>query len=82
MLKDKVSIKKWLNQYNVKGYDLIESEKYGYVVNVSENVYLSRKGLTSIDVKFNKIEGDFDCSDNDLKSLEGCPEIVDGNFLF
>lgn len=36
--------------------------------------------MKSIDVKFNKIEGDFFCGFNKLESLKGCPEIVNGNF--
>lgn len=38
LLKNKVEIEKWLNQYNVKKYELIEDEEYGYVVNVNEHV--------------------------------------------
>ena len=31
-------------------------------------------------IKINKVEGNFNCSDNNLTSLEFCPKIVEGNF--
>ena len=80
LLKNKIEIEKWLNKYKIKNYELIPDEKYGYVVNVNENVYLNNKNLKSIDVKFNIIHGDFDCSTNCLTSLNGCPKIVNKDF--
>ena len=34
-----------------------------------------------IPFKFGKIIGDFDCSNNDMDSLENCPIEVTGNFV-
>jgi len=31
-------------------------------------------------IKFGKVKGDFDCSNNKLTSLEGAPKYVGGNF--
>ena len=80
LLRKKEEIKTWLNQYQIKDYDLIKDEKYGYVVNVNNHVNLYSKKLKSINVKFNEVTGYFDCSFNELETLEGCPEIVEGGF--
>ena len=79
LLRKKEEIEAWLNQYNVKNYELIEDDTYGYVVNVNDNVNLSSKKLKNIEVKFNKVKNFF-CDDNELESLQGCPEIVEKNF--
>ena len=80
LLKSKVKIENWLNKYNIKNYELVEDDEYGYVVNVNQNVFLFNKQLNSIDLKFNIINGDFWCSGNNLTSLKGCPNIIKGNF--
>ena len=41
---------------------------------------LFMKKLKSIEVKFNIVNGWFDCSNNYLLSLVGCPEIAEGGF--
>jgi hypothetical protein len=38
------------------------------------------KKLTKLPLKFGKVTGWFDCSHNQLTSLEGCPTSVGGNF--
>ena len=80
LLRKKEEIEAWLNKYDIKYYTLINSEEYGYIVNVNEGVDLFNKKLTNIKVKFNEIKGDFNCSNNELVSLKGCPEIINGNF--
>jgi hypothetical protein len=64
-------------------------EKYGienYTINddlsiyVNGNVNLSYFKISNIPLKFGIVIGNFDCSDNKLTSLEGCPESVGGNF--
>lgn len=47
-------------------------------IDVSGGVKISGKKLTKILIKFNIVYGAFDCSYNQLDSLEGCPEIVHG----
>ena len=81
LLKKKEEIENWLNQYNIKNYKLIEDQEYGYIVNVNDHVNLYGNNLISIDVKFNEIKGNFDCSVNLLRSLKGSPKIVNGNFF-
>lgn len=49
-------------------------------VDVYCDVDLSYKRLTKLDVKFGKVDGYFNCSNNKLTSLEGCPIEVSGSF--
>ena len=50
-------------------------------IDVNDSVYLHNKGLTKLPIKFNKINGYFECSRNELASFEGSPVEVNGNFL-
>lgn len=52
------------------------------LVNVSGSFDASYNHLKDLDgIKFGIINGDFDISDNELTTLEGCPEEVTGDFL-
>jgi hypothetical protein len=44
------------------------------------DVSLYNKGLSKLPVKFNRVSGYFECSYNQLTSLEGCPKWV-GDFF-
>ena len=51
------------------------------LVDVWGNFSYTKKGLKDFKgVKFGKINGDFDCSNNELASLEGAPIEVEGSF--
>lgn len=52
------------------------TKKYDY----EGSLDLSGKGLSEIPVKFGKVTGNFNCYDNPLASLQGCPQEVCGNF--
>ena len=78
LLRKKEDIEDWLNEYKIVKYNLIPNREYGYVVNVNKSVDISNYKLKSIDIKFNEINGLFDCSFNQLSSLEGCPNITNG----
>ena len=79
LLKEKEKIEEWLNTYEVENYVLIEDQKYGYVVNVYDCVNLYNKDLKNIEVKFNEVEGNFTCNNNQLESFEGFPKIITGD---
>jgi hypothetical protein len=49
-------------------------------IDVNGDVNLAYKNLEHLPLKFNYIEGSFDCSNNELKTLEGCPQTVGGDF--
>ncbi len=44
------------------------------------DVDISGMRLDKIPLKFNNVFGNFDCSDNELTTLKGCPKFVDGDF--
>ena len=49
-------------------------------IDVDVNVYLSNKKLAKLPLKFNKVNGYFNCSRNNLTSLEGSPVEVNNGF--
>jgi len=63
-------------EYYIKNYS-INSDG---TVDVDGDVYLSSKGLTKLPLKFGKVGDYFDCSNNQLTTLEGCPQSVGGSF--
>ena len=79
---------KLFENYNKEDIDSI-CRKYGiknYTINsdgsidVNGDVWLDEKNLTKLPLKFNKVNGWFDCSVNRLTSLDGCPKEVIGSF--
>ncbi|MEO6303928.1 MAG: hypothetical protein ABIP51_12230 [Bacteroidia bacterium] len=51
------------------------------LINVKGNVNLAYKRLIEIPFKFGTVTGNFDCSNNNLTSLKGCPTSVGGYFV-
>jgi len=49
-------------------------------LDVFQTVNLAEKKLTELPFKFGKVDGDFYCYKNKLKSLQDCPKIIDGDF--
>ena len=76
MYKTREEVEIWLVLMNVKNYVINDD----LTVDVNSRVDLSFKDLKDVPIKFNKIEGDFNCSDNNLTSLEGCPTVINGGF--
>jgi hypothetical protein len=72
------SIKKWLDEMKVKNYIINDD----MTIDGNYNINLSNKNLKMFPeyIQFNKIEGFFICSSNELTSLRGCPKIVKGDF--
>jgi len=68
--------KDWLDEMQIKGYSIRED----LLVNVVGDVELSQKQLTSIPVEFNHVAGIFDCSENFLTTLKGCPKTLNDTF--
>jgi hypothetical protein len=63
-------------KYKIRNYTINDD----YSIDVSGNVDLGNKSLTKIPLKFNKVSGDFYCTDNNLNTLEGSPESVGWSF--
>jgi hypothetical protein len=58
-------------KYGIENYTAKEG-----LVHVDGDVDLSRRGLTKLPLKFGEVSGYFDCSRNQLTSLEGAPSRV------
>ena len=72
-------INRWLRKHDVRSFTILPDNS----VNVHGDIKLSDKltNLLKLPLSFNIVEGDFDISNNELTSLEGCPKIVHGSFL-
>ena len=63
-------------RYNIKNYIVNDDGS----IDVNGDVELSFKDLTELPLRFNKVTGWFDCSDNNLTTLKGSPLWVGGWF--
>ena len=63
-------------KYNIQNYTINNDMS----VDVEDNVNLNDDKLTEIPFNFNKVNGYFDCSFNNLKTLKGCPKKVNSDF--
>ena len=63
-------------RYDIKNY-IINGDG---TIDVYGGVLLWGKELTELPVTFNKVTGDFNCSDNKLTTLKGSPKWVGGYF--
>lgn len=66
----KEDIKIWLNKMDINDYYVINDN---LTVDVNDDVDISCKYLTHIPIQFGMIRGSFECQNNNLKSLKGCP---------
>lgn len=80
LIRKRKQIVAWLDKNLISNYTIIKDKQYGHIVNVDGNVSLSYKKLKKIPFKFNKINGNFDCSNNSLICLQGAPDIINGSF--
>ena len=51
-----------------------------FSIDVNGYVYLHKRRLTILPIKFRNVSDYFDCSSNNLTSLEGSPKTVGGDF--
>jgi len=73
---DEKGIRKICRKYCIKNYTINSDGS----IDVNDYVWLNRKELTKLPLKFNKIKNDFRCSRNYLVTLEGSPVEVNGIF--
>ncbi len=57
-------------------FEQLKSEGHQYIINVKRSVDISTQNLEMIPIQFYHIDGFFDCSLNQLKTLKGSPQIV------
>jgi len=63
-------------KYNINNYTINDDMS----ISVEGDVNLPHKNLKSLPIKFKEVGGYFYCYNNQLTSLEYCPETVDGDF--
>ena len=63
-------------KYNIENYTINEDGS----IDVNGNVDLSSRLLKRLPLLFNRVSGFFDCSDNELTTLEGSPKYVGSDF--
>jgi len=63
-------------KYKIRNYTINNDG----TVDVNGDVSLTGDGLSKLPLKFGKVTGNFDCSRNQLISLEGAPKEVYGDF--
>ncbi len=80
MLTGPDEIEKWLVQYNIENYRLQKNSQHGFIVNTQGDVNLKGQNLARIPIKFGRIEGHFDCSENKLKDFDFAPYYVAHGF--
>jgi hypothetical protein len=81
---NRFKIRMLLNKYDIKNY-IINSD---LTIDVNGSVVFEELELTNyknefierIPFNFNKVEGNFYCAKNNLKSLKGSPKYVGGNY--
>jgi hypothetical protein len=78
LFESKEYIESICNKFGIKNWTLNEDGS----IDVDGDVYvdLSFKKLIKIPIKFRNVSGNFNCSYNNLTSLEGSPKWVSGNF--
>lgn len=75
--KEKIQIRKVLRHLNLDHKSTINDD---LTVDVDGLCVICNENLEQIPVSFGRIDGDFDCSINKLKSLHGSPRTIDGDF--
>jgi hypothetical protein len=63
-------------KYEIENYIIND----GLSIDVDGDVELYRQRLEYLPLKFNYVDGNFNCSNNKLKTLEGSPQTVGGGF--
>jgi hypothetical protein len=75
---DKLPQTEFLDEFGIKDYTIDEK---GFINVHQEFVYLGRQNLNSIPIKFGVVDGSFNISRNNLKTLENAPIEVKGHFI-
>lgn len=76
-MKDIKEIEEWLDYHDIKNYSISSNLNVKVYGSVNLKSKISEQVLP---VVFESINGYFDISENNLESLEGCPEIVQKDF--
>ena len=72
-------IKNFCEKYNIRNYTINDDLSIDVYGNVDIQYVTTRRSINILDeipIKFNKVSGYFNCSNNRLTSLENCPKYV------
>ena len=71
-------IESWLKEHNITYYTINDD----FTIDVNGEVFLFKSNLIQFPeyIQFGVVKGDFDCRNNILTSLRGCPREVEGGF--
>jgi len=75
--KTREKIENWLQEMKIENTTINED----LTVDVAGEASIAYESLITIPVQFNYVGGYFDCSNNKLQSLKGCPKIVASTFM-
>jgi len=64
------------DKYGIENYTINDDLS----IDVDGGVYLNRRYLEYLPLRFNYVSGGFSCSNNKLKTLKGGPQTLDGGF--
>ena len=73
---DEVEIDAICKEYNIRNYTINPDGS----IDVNQIVRIWNKNFYKLPLQFNKVNGVFDCSGNNLKSLEGAPKELNNWF--
>ena len=76
MIINEQEIHEICKKHNIKNYTINSDGS----IDVDGDVLLYNRGLSKTPIKFNKVSGYFNCSWEDLTTLEGSPKEVGGDF--
>lgn len=68
----------WLEKYNIKNYNI--NDDLTIDVNGKVGLYGYSESQLPEYIQFNEVNGYFNISYSQIKTLKGCPKIVKGNF--
>jgi hypothetical protein len=74
--KNEEDIHRICNEYDIKNYTINDDLS----IDVDGDVFIIRKNMIKLPLKFNKVNGILSLSYTNLKKLEGAPKEVNGNF--
>ncbi len=75
--KEHLEIRKLCKLYKIHDFKINDDGS----IDTKYSVDLSNRDLDEIPIKFNKVRGYFDCSNNNIKSLKNSPKIMEGHFI-
>ena len=72
------NVKQWLDNMEIKKYVINDDLS----VDVNGDVLLYKKGLSEIPVQFNRVDGFFNCANNQLTSFKNFQIYIGGYFQY